>query len=57
MSTRPELLSIVVPIYNEARTIREVLGRLVAIDLPVRFDIEHRARYRAGEAIHTEYVR
>jgi glycosyltransferase involved in cell wall biosynthesis len=30
-----ELLSIIVPVYNEARTVRAVIDRLMAIDLPV----------------------
>jgi glycosyltransferase involved in cell wall biosynthesis len=36
---RPELLSIIVPVYNEARTVRAVLDRLLTIDLPVRREI------------------
>jgi len=36
---RPELLSIIVPVYNEARTVRAVLDRLLAIDLPVAREI------------------
>jgi glycosyltransferase involved in cell wall biosynthesis len=35
----PELLSIIVPVYNEARTVRAVLDRLVAIDLPLPREI------------------
>ncbi len=34
-----ELLSIVVPVYNEVRTVRAVLDRLVSIDLPVPREI------------------
>jgi glycosyltransferase involved in cell wall biosynthesis len=34
-----ELLSIIVPVYNEARTVRAVLDRLSAIDLPVPREI------------------
>jgi glycosyltransferase involved in cell wall biosynthesis len=34
-SPRAELLSIVVPVYNEVRTVRAVVERLLAIDLPV----------------------
>lgn len=34
-----ELLSIVVPVYNEVRTVRAVLDRLVSIDLPVAREI------------------
>ena len=34
-SPRAELLSIVVPVYNEVRTVRAVIERLIAIDLPV----------------------
>ena len=30
-----ELLSVIVPVFNEVRTVRAVLDRLVAIDLPV----------------------
>ena len=36
---RAELLSIVVPVYNEVRTVRAVIERLVAIDLPVAREI------------------
>ena len=39
MSGRPELLSIIVPVYNEVATSRAVLERLLAIDLPVRREI------------------
>ena len=35
MTAAPELLSIIVPIYNEVRTSRAVIDRLLAIDLPV----------------------
>ena len=38
-SPRAELLSIVVPVYNESRTVRAVLERLIAIDLPVAREI------------------
>ena len=34
-----ELLSIIVPVYNEVRTVREVINRLIAIDLPVAREI------------------
>jgi glycosyltransferase involved in cell wall biosynthesis len=34
-----ELLSIIVPVYNEVRTVRAVIDRLVAIDLPVAREI------------------
>lgn len=34
-----ELLSIVVPVYNEVRTVRQVIERLLAIDLPVAREI------------------
>ena len=34
-----ELLSIIVPVYNEARTVRSVLDRLVSIDLPLPREI------------------
>ena len=37
--TRPELLSIIVPVYNEVRTSRAVVERLLAIDLPVAREI------------------
>ncbi len=35
----PELLSIIVPVYNEVRTVRAVIDRLLAIDLPVAREI------------------
>ena len=35
MISRPELLSIIVPVYNEVRTVRAVIDRLLAIDLPL----------------------
>jgi glycosyltransferase involved in cell wall biosynthesis len=34
-----ELLSIIVPVYNEVRTVRAVIDRLLAIDLPVTREI------------------
>jgi glycosyltransferase involved in cell wall biosynthesis len=33
--TSGELLSIIVPVYNEIRTVRAVIDRLLAIDLPI----------------------
>lgn len=39
MSNRPELLSIIVPVYNEVRTVRAVIDRLLAIDLPIAREI------------------
>jgi glycosyltransferase involved in cell wall biosynthesis len=38
-SRHAELLSIVVPVYNEVRTVRQVIERLLAIDLPVAREI------------------
>jgi glycosyltransferase involved in cell wall biosynthesis len=35
----PELLSILVPVYNEARTVRQVIDRLLTIPLPVDREI------------------
>jgi len=35
VTAAPELLSIIVPIYNEVRTSRAVIDRLLTIDLPV----------------------
>jgi len=35
----PELLSIIVPVYNEVRTVLAVIDRLQAIDLPVAREI------------------
>lgn len=35
----PHLLTIVVPVYNEARTVAEVLQRLLTIELPVTREI------------------
>src|SRR5262245_42587875 len=37
--TPPELLSIIVPVYNEVRTVRAVLDRLVSIELPLPREI------------------
>ena len=34
-----DLLSIIVPVYNEVRTVRAVIDRLVAVDLPVDREI------------------
>ena len=34
MNGRPELLSIIVPVYNEVRTVRAVVDRLLTIELP-----------------------
>lgn len=39
MSGRPELLSIIVPIYNEAATLRAIIDRLLAVDLPLPREI------------------
>lgn len=39
MSRPGELLSIIVPVYNEARTVRAVVERLLTIDLPVAREI------------------
>jgi glycosyltransferase involved in cell wall biosynthesis len=39
VSGRPELLSIIVPIYNEAATSRALIDRLLAIALPVAREI------------------
>ena len=39
MSGGPELLTIIVPAYNEAGTLRSVLDRLAAIDLPLPREI------------------
>jgi glycosyltransferase involved in cell wall biosynthesis len=39
VSNRPELLSIIVPVYNEVGTVRAVIDRLLAIDLPVAREI------------------
>ena len=39
VSSRVELLSIIVPVYNEVRTVRAVIDRLLAIDLPVTREI------------------
>jgi dolichol-phosphate mannosyltransferase len=36
---RTELLSIIVPVFNEVRTVRAVIDRLLAIDLPVAREI------------------
>ena len=39
MSGRTELLSIIVPVYNEVATSRAVLDRLLAVDLPLPREI------------------
>jgi glycosyltransferase involved in cell wall biosynthesis len=39
VSGAPELLSIIVPVYNEAATSRAVIDRLLAIDLPLPREI------------------
>ena len=39
MTDRAELLSIIVPVFNEARTVRQVLERLVEVPLPVDREI------------------
>jgi glycosyltransferase involved in cell wall biosynthesis len=39
VSSRTELLSIIVPVYNEVRTVLAVIDRLQAIDLPVSREI------------------
>lgn len=39
MSGRPELISIIVPVYNEVRTSRAVIDRLLAIHLPLPREI------------------
>jgi glycosyltransferase involved in cell wall biosynthesis len=39
VSGRPERLSIIVPVFNEARTVRAVIDRLLTIDLPVPREI------------------
>jgi glycosyltransferase involved in cell wall biosynthesis len=39
VSDRPERLSIIVPVYNEASTVRAVIDRLLTIDLPVPREI------------------
>jgi glycosyltransferase involved in cell wall biosynthesis len=39
VSVRPERLSIIVPVYNEASTVRAVIDRLLTIDLPVPREI------------------
>ncbi len=42
MTLRPadsELLSIIVPVYNEVRTVRAVIDRLLTIDLPIAREI------------------
>ena len=39
MSGRAELLSIIVPVYNEVATSRAVLDRLLAVDLPLPREI------------------
>jgi glycosyltransferase involved in cell wall biosynthesis len=37
--TVPELLSILVPVFNESRTVGSVIDRLMTVDLPVPREI------------------
>ncbi len=39
MNNRPELLSVIVPVFNEVGTVRQVLDRLIEIALPVPREI------------------
>ena len=39
VTTADELLTIIVPVYNEVRTVRAVIDRLLAIDLPIAREI------------------
>ena len=39
MNSRRELLSIIVPVYNEVRTVRAVIDRLLTIELPIDREI------------------
>jgi glycosyltransferase involved in cell wall biosynthesis len=39
VNSRRELLSIIVPVYNEVRTVRAVIDRLLTIELPVEREI------------------
>jgi glycosyltransferase involved in cell wall biosynthesis len=39
VSSRSERLSIIVPVFNEARTVRAVIDRLLTIDLPIPREI------------------
>lgn len=39
MSSRRELLSVIVPVYNEVRTVRAVIDRLTSIEFPVPREI------------------
>jgi glycosyltransferase involved in cell wall biosynthesis len=39
MPGSPELISIIVPVYNEARTVRQVIDRLLEIPLPAAREI------------------
>ena len=39
MNGRPDRLSIIVPVFNEARTVRAVIDRLLTIELPVTREI------------------
>lgn len=50
MNGRPELLSIIVPVFNEVRTVRAVVDRMVVPALPAADDST-----RAGLPVTTEY--
>jgi glycosyltransferase involved in cell wall biosynthesis len=39
LSRGPDLLSIIVPVYNEVRTVRAVIDRLLTIELPIAREI------------------
>jgi len=39
VTSGPELLSIIIPVYNEVRTVRAVIDRLLAISLPLPREI------------------
>jgi glycosyltransferase involved in cell wall biosynthesis len=39
LTGRSELLSIIVPVYNEVRTVRAVIDRLLSVDLPIEREI------------------
>jgi glycosyltransferase involved in cell wall biosynthesis len=39
LTDEPQLLSIIVPVYNEVRTVRAVVERLLAVDLPIAREI------------------
>src|SRR3954452_25441504 len=39
MQDRPQLLSVIIPVYNEQQTISELIEKVLAVDLPIPMEI------------------